>query len=131
MRIGELAEATGVSARSLRYYESIGRIRSARRAAGWRDFDDATVDRVVTIQHLFAAGLNGRTVAELLPCLEAPPAERTDHLPARLRDEIARLEHARRELDRELDVLRELLADAGAVRPGVHVDGRPGGTACT
>ena len=124
MRIGELAEATGVSPRSLRYYESLGLIRSARRPGGWRDFDDAAVDRVVTIQHLFAAGLNSRTIAELLPCLEAPPVERTGHLPARLCEEITRLERARRELDRELDVLRALFAEASAAA-GVGIADRP------
>lgn len=67
MRIGELAEATGVSARSLRYYEEQGLIRSSRTSGGWRDFDAASVERVVMIQHLLAAGLSSATIDQLLP----------------------------------------------------------------
>lgn len=111
MRIGELAEATGVSPRSLRYYESVGLIQATRHERGWRDFDPSTVDRVITIQHLFAAGLSGPTIAELLPCLEAPPERRTSHLAERLVGEIERLEGARREIERELEVLRTLQRD--------------------
>ncbi|MBB3666309.1 DNA-binding transcriptional MerR regulator [Prauserella sediminis] len=69
--------ATGVSSRSLRYYESLGLIRSERTCGGWRDFNEAVVERAVTIQHLFAADLCSATVKEL-PCLEAPSDERTE-----------------------------------------------------
>lgn len=115
MRIGELAEATGVSTRSLRYYEQLDLIRSTRTPAGWRDFDDTMVERVVLIQHLFAAGLCGVTIGQLLPCLEAEPALRTGELEDRLADEIRRLEAKRRDLDRELDVLRALVDDTAVV----------------
>lgn len=108
MRIGELSRLTGVSARSLRYYEGLGLIRSARSNGGWRDFDDAAVERVVRIQHLFAAGLGSSTIAEILPCLDAPPEQRTGFLDQRLAGEVARLEASRREIDRELDVLHAL-----------------------
>jgi hypothetical protein len=54
MRIGELADSTGVSTRSLRYFEEQGLIRSSRTAGGWREFDQSMVERVVMIQHLLA-----------------------------------------------------------------------------
>jgi DNA-binding transcriptional MerR regulator len=108
VRIGELAEATGVSTRSLRYYEQVGLIRSVRTSGGWRDFDSSMVERVITIQHLFAAGLNSATVDELLPCLDAAPQERNGELERRLDQEAARLEEQRREIERELDVLHAL-----------------------
>lgn len=108
MRIGALAEASGVSARSLRYYEQNGLIRSERTPGGWRDFDESMVERVVVIQHLFAAGLSSATINELLPCLEAPPAERTGLLEQLLAQECERLEAKRRDIDRELDTLRAL-----------------------
>lgn len=115
MRIGELAAATGVSARSLRYYEDQGLIRSERRRGGWRDFDPAMIERVVMIQHLFAAGLRSATIEELLPCLEAPPDERTGELERLLALEVERLETKRRDIDRELDVLRAIRSET-AVR---------------
>lgn len=111
MRIGELAQATGVSARSLRYYEEQGLIRSTRTQGGWRDFDAAMVERVVMIQHLLAAGLCSTTIGELLPCLEASPEERTGVMEMLLVQEVQRLEAARRDIDRELEVLQALRRD--------------------
>jgi DNA-binding transcriptional MerR regulator len=111
MRIGELAEASGVSTRSLRYYEEQGLIRSSRTPGGWRDFDASMVERVVLIQHLLAAGLSSATIGELLPCLEAPPEERTGLMEVLLAQEVQRLEAKRRDLDRELDVLQGLRRD--------------------
>lgn len=108
MRIGELADATGVSTRSLRYYEEHGLIRSERTPGGWRDFESPMVERVVMIQHLFAAGLSSTTINELLPCLEAPPEERTGVMDHLLAQQVARLEAKRRDLDRELDTLQAL-----------------------
>ena len=116
MRIGQLAEATGVSARSLRYYQESGLITSQRTSGGWRDFDDAMVDRVVLIQNLLAAGLCSSTIGELLPCLLAPPHERTGSLERRLAEEVERLEAGRRNIDRQLDVLRSVQPDAPPVR---------------
>ena len=111
MRIGELAEAGGVSTRSLRYYEEHGLIRAARTPGGWRDFDDSTVERVVMIQHLYAAGLCSATINELLPCLESPPEERTGVLEQLLAEQLDRLEAKRRDIDREIDILQALRAE--------------------
>lgn len=69
MRIGELSRRTGVSERSLRYYEQQGLLTSGRTAGGHRDFSEAVVDRVICIQELFAAGLCSSKIAQLLPCL--------------------------------------------------------------
>ncbi|AKH83854.1 MerR family transcriptional regulator [Streptomyces sp. CNQ-509] len=115
MRIGELAAASGVSTRSLRYYEEQGLIRSRRTPGGWRDFDGSMVERVVMIQHLFAAGLSSTTVHEVLPCLEAPPEERTGVMERLLSQEVERLEAKRRDIDRELDTLRALRAETALV----------------
>jgi DNA-binding transcriptional MerR regulator len=69
MRIGELARRTGVSERSLRYYEQQGMLVSDRTPAGQREYREAAVDRVFHIQELFAAGLHSGTIATLLPCM--------------------------------------------------------------
>ncbi|MCQ4119707.1 MerR family transcriptional regulator [Rhodococcus tibetensis] len=111
MRIGVLADASGVSPRSLRYYEDHGLIRSERTTGGWRDFDDSMVERVIMIQHLFAAGLCSATIGDLLPCLEAPPEERTGVMDQLLAQEVERLEAKRRDIDRELDTLQALRTD--------------------
>ena len=118
MRIGELAAATGVSARSLRYYEELGLVRSERTPGGWRDFETSMVERVVLIQHLFAAGLHSSTIDQLLPCLEAPLEERTGVMERLLAQETERLQAKRRDIDRELDTLLALRKDTALPRHG-------------
>ena len=72
MRIGELSKRTGVSPRSLRYYEEQGLLTSSRSGAGQRHYSDAAVQRVSLIRQLFAAGMSSRVIATVLPCVETP-----------------------------------------------------------
>jgi DNA-binding transcriptional MerR regulator len=43
MTVGELAEKTGVGAKTLRYYEDIELLVPRRTPAGWRDYDDTAL----------------------------------------------------------------------------------------
>lgn len=70
MRIGELAERTGVSRRSLRYYERHGLVHANRSANGWRVYDEVAVARVSNVRDLLAAGLRVEDVRRLAPCLQ-------------------------------------------------------------
>ncbi|MER7274497.1 MerR family transcriptional regulator [Dactylosporangium sp. NPDC000244] len=72
MRIGELSKRTGVSPRSLRYYEAQGLLTSSRSEAGQRHYSDAEVQRVSLIRQLFDAGMSSRVIATVLPCVETP-----------------------------------------------------------
>ncbi|KOV33659.1 MerR family transcriptional regulator [Streptomyces sp. XY152] len=79
MRIGELAEAAGTTARALRHYEQAGLISSERAANGYRVYEERTVVRVRNIRYLLAAGLTLDDVRVFLPCLDgdvaaAPPS---------------------------------------------------------
>jgi DNA-binding transcriptional MerR regulator len=105
MRIGELADRTGASVRSLRYYEQVGLVRSRRTAGNQREFDDAAVERVRLIRDLLAAGLSTSTIDDVLPCVSDPESQ-TPLLTrtllaerARIDAEIARLEDMRGLLD--------------------------------
>lgn len=69
MRIGELSRLTGVSIRSLRYYEEQNLLHPARRCSGYREYQDSDVPLVHRIQALLAAGLGTRTIEHVLPCL--------------------------------------------------------------
>ena len=40
MNIGEVSRASGLPAKTIRYYEDIGLVRPARRTNGYRDFSD-------------------------------------------------------------------------------------------
>lgn len=76
LRIGQLAEATGESAKTLRFYDDAGvLVASARSAAGYRLYAPAVIDRVALIRAGQAAGLRLDEIAVLLdsaPDGEAP-----------------------------------------------------------
>jgi DNA-binding transcriptional MerR regulator len=72
MRTGELSRRTGVSARSLRYYEEQGLLTSSRSAAGQRHYGDHEVQRVSLIRQLLGAGMSSRVITAVLPCVETP-----------------------------------------------------------
>ncbi|GAA1014855.1 MULTISPECIES: MerR family transcriptional regulator [Streptomyces] len=81
MRIGELAKATGATARALRHYEQAGLISSERAPNGYRVYDERAVTRVRNIRYLLAAGLTLDDVRVFLPCLDgdlttAPPSDK-------------------------------------------------------
>jgi DNA-binding transcriptional MerR regulator len=70
LRIGELAERSGVSVRALRYYEEQGLLDADRTPAGQRVYPESAVERVRFFQQLYAAGLTSRNIAGLLPCID-------------------------------------------------------------
>jgi DNA-binding transcriptional MerR regulator len=74
VRIGELAKATGTTARSLRHYEQRGLITSERAGNGYRVYDGRAAVRVRNIRYLLAAGLTLDDVRVFLPCLDADVA---------------------------------------------------------
>lgn len=72
MRIGELAERTGVPRRLLRYYEEQGLITPLRLDNGYREYGDHLVDRVMKVRGLLDSGIPTRIIADMLPCLDQP-----------------------------------------------------------
>jgi DNA-binding transcriptional MerR regulator len=71
MRIGDVATRAAVSVRALRYYEEQGLLASTRSGSGQRHYTEAAVERVKLIQSLYGAGLSSKTIADLLPCVDA------------------------------------------------------------
>jgi len=69
MRISEASRISGVSARSLRYYEDEGLIVPGRFDNGYRDYCRSTVDRVLAIRALLESGLPVRLIKQVLPHL--------------------------------------------------------------
>ncbi|TXS35676.1 MerR family transcriptional regulator [Streptomyces sp. OR43] len=116
MRIGELASRAGVSVRSVRYYEEQGLLASTRSASGQRHYTAESVERVAFIQRLYAAGLSSRTVAELLPCVDAPSRENSDSALERMAQERDRLSLHIEDLLRTRETLDALVETARAYR---------------
>jgi DNA-binding transcriptional MerR regulator len=92
MRIGDLANRTGVSVRSLRYYEEQGLLQSTRTGTGHRRYVDDDVNRVLFLQRLYAAGLSSRTIAEVLPCVDTPSTQASEAAFQRLVQERERID---------------------------------------
>jgi DNA-binding transcriptional MerR regulator len=109
MRIGKLAERTGVSVRSLRYYEEQGLLASSRSTGGHRHYTEDEIDRVAYLQRLYSAGLSSQTIVGLLPCLESPSAETSDAAFERLVEERDKLIAHISGLTRTLESLNELI----------------------
>ncbi|MHA6629860.1 MerR family transcriptional regulator [Pseudonocardia sichuanensis] len=110
MRIGELADRAGVSVRSLRYYEEQALLTSSRSPSGQRHYSEDAVERVRFLQRLYAAGLSSRTIAELLPCVDAPSTDTTDAAFDRMVQERDHLTAHIEDLARTRDALDELIA---------------------
>ncbi|MQA79991.1 MAG: MerR family transcriptional regulator [Streptosporangiales bacterium] len=96
MRVQELAELTGASARSVRHYDRAGLLASRRLANGYREFDGAAIQQVRTIRRLIASGLTIGDIVTLQPCLTA-------------RGEFDGCDDARRILDSHIDRLERSL----------------------
>ena len=67
MRIGELGERAEVSTKTIRYYESLGLLdEPARTPAGYRDYDDAALERLRFVRDAQATGLSLAEIASVL-----------------------------------------------------------------
>ena len=114
LSIGSLADASGVSTRSIRYYEQQGLIESQRTDSGHRRFDPLTIDRVILIQRLYAAGLSSKEIEPVLPCMMDESA-RTSLLVDLLRDYRQRLAREIRKQRETIRILDEVIDEYDTV----------------
>ncbi|GAC69862.1 MerR family transcriptional regulator [Gordonia soli] len=99
MLIGEVARRSGVSARMLRHYESLGLVTpDGRTSGGYRVYSQADVRRILDIESLRSLGLSLDEIGRAL----ADPEFTPDVLVARLVDE------TRRRMDRDAELLARL-----------------------
>ncbi|MEE9414758.1 MAG: heavy metal-responsive transcriptional regulator [Acidimicrobiales bacterium] len=105
MRIGVLADRAHVSTKTVRYYESIGLLAEPERtSSGYREYDDAAVERLRFVRDAQASGLALAEIASVLELKDsgASTCEHTTELLQRhlgeIDDQIGRLQTARIEL---------------------------------
>lgn len=110
MRIGELAEATGLTVRALRHYEAVGLLEPvARSDSGYRRYDADDAERLYAIVALRRIGLS---LAQIREMLAAAPARLTETLDRHVADVRTQTESLR-----ELEtVLRRIRRELGASR---------------
>ena len=82
MRVAEIAELTGTTVRTVRYYHSLGLLPVPGERGGWRDYDLSHVARLSRIRWLVQAGVSLETIKRVLDEPEATGVERIDDAPA-------------------------------------------------
>jgi MerR family copper efflux transcriptional regulator len=118
MNIGEAAAASGVSAKMIRYYESIGLIANAvRTEAGYRVYSEGDVHTLRFIRRARELGFSIEQMRGLLTLWSDRSRASADVKRIAL-THIAELEQKMRELEDMADTLRHLVQHC-------HGDGRP------
>jgi len=113
MHIGELAERTGMSLRTIRHYGDVGLLpASARTEGGFRVYSEADQQRLMRIKYLKPLGFSLEELSEVVALLEL------DTLDAQQRERAeASLEHVVKERQKlaayldQADILAEQLRD--------------------
>lgn len=124
IRIGQLARESGVSAKTLRYYEEIDLLRPAgRTVSGYRLYDDEVVRRLRFVRRAQTLGLSLADIRAILEISDEGrvPCEHVVGIVDRELKRIAAQVRRLRELRGELRDLRARLAGAlesGSARPG-------------
>ncbi|GAA4821101.1 MerR family transcriptional regulator [Tomitella cavernea] len=119
MQIGEVAERTGLSLRTIRYYEEVGlAVPSSRSQGGFRLYSADDLDRLLLLKSMKPAGLQLAEIRELLTILGRPAVDRTDEDRSRLGQFAAQADAQREKLRRRIDtvtgLVETLTAEAGA-----------------
>jgi DNA-binding transcriptional MerR regulator len=107
--IAEVAEQTGVTAHTLRYYERIGLLDISRQASGHRRFSTQDVERVVFIGRLRGTAMPIRDIQRYFALVASGPSterERLALLEAHRRAVRAHL----RDLEAALDAIEHKIA---------------------
>ncbi|WP_316519656.1 HEAT repeat domain-containing protein [Kitasatospora brasiliensis] len=90
MLIGDVARRSGVSARMLRHYESLGLVRpTGRTDSGYRQYAEEDIRRIFHVESLRSLGLSLRDVGRALDDPGFAPAALVDGLVRRTRERIA------------------------------------------
>ena len=72
MRIGELAERSGLSLRTIRFYEEVGVLAPAPRTkGGFRLFTDGDLQRLLLVKQMKPLGFSVEEMRELVAAVEA------------------------------------------------------------
>ena len=82
MRVAEIAELTGTTVRTVRYYHSLGLLPVPAERGGWRDYELGHVARLSRIRWLVQAGVSLETIKRVLDEPEATGVQRIDDAPA-------------------------------------------------
>ncbi|MHA7278099.1 MerR family transcriptional regulator [Arthrobacter sp. Hz1] len=79
MHIGELADRTGLSLRTIRHYDDVGLLpATARTEGGFRVFSEEDFDRLMVIKQMKPLGFSLEEMADILSLLATPDTSGMD-----------------------------------------------------
>lgn len=110
LKVGAVAELTGLSIRTLRHYDKIGLLTpSTRLPSGYRLYSDSDIERLLLIRRMKPLGFTLQEMAELLAAVDR--AENGDPAGAdAVRSFVRRAETRQHELERDIEYAKEFLA---------------------
>lgn len=118
MHIGELAERTGLSHRSIRHYDEVGLLPpSSRSEGGFRVYSEADHARLLQIMRMKPLGFSLEEIAELLPIVESQGPTTPEQSKLAI-DYLQRATHKREKLARYLEQADGLITDLGQIAHG-------------
>lgn len=120
LQIGDVAERTGLSLRTVRHYEEVGLLPPAERSAGgFRLYTDGTVQRLLVVKQLKPLGFSLEQMRDVLDVLDGladpgvPPGQRRRLLAAlaeQRRSVVAAVDELQARVDAGRDLERALTA---------------------
>lgn len=118
MNIGDVARRSGLPAKTIRYYESIGLIGAPQRSSGnYRDFDEADLHRLRFIARARALGFAVEEVRRLL-ALYADRSRASADVKAMVVEHIEAI-------DRKIEDLKSMRRTLALLADQCHGDRRP------
>lgn len=117
MNIGEAAHRSGLQPKTLRYYEEIGLVTAARRANGYRDYDDTHVHKLRFVQRARGLGFAIDDCRSLLSLYE-----NQNRASAKVK-ELA--EERLADIDRKIVELKSMRVTLARLVSACHGDDRP------
>lgn len=113
LRIGEVARKAGVGVETVRFYERQGLIEEpARRASGYRQYDESAISRIRFIRRAKDLGFSLLEVGELL-AMRTDPGPNCNAVKAQASEKIHQIEHKIESLRRMKAALEEVSARCG------------------
>ena len=117
MKIGDVAEASGLTAKTIRYYEDIGLVRPLRGENGYRAFVDTDVHKLTFLARARSLGFSIEDCRTLLSLYEDRSRASAD---------VKALAEAHlRQIDRKIAELGGLRDTVGSLVARCHGDERP------
>ncbi len=117
MKIGQLAEQTGLSTKAIRYYEDIGVLPEPERAAnGYRSYTAAAAERISFIRDAQSAGLSLIEIQMILDLRDGGEST-CGHVIGSLEGHLAEVQRQMSDLERTRDRLADIIERARSLDP--------------